>query len=238
MGHGGMGAEYRYPMNTMKSLNEVLELGTAGTEMDVELTRDNVLVLYHNIALEDATGCDGKVRDKNWEDIRNCKYKLPLLSGAGLIAAEAFFLQRANLKNHIFTFDTKVNVDDGAEDQQRFANALYSLIQRFDLVENCFIESYSSYFLKIMSLKNNKLKLFVHSDNYADCLDILKDVPLYGVTMDRTRISKEQIADAHKRGLHVTLFNLYSESDNLEGIKMNPDFMQSDKCDFLINALN
>ncbi|MCC6372692.1 MAG: hypothetical protein IT236_16935 [Bacteroidia bacterium] len=237
MGHGGSGTLYRYPMNSMQSLNEVLKLEVDGTEMDVELTKDNVLVLYHHLNLEDGTNLSGKIREKNWDEIKNCKYKLPLFNKAHLIRASDFFDQRTDLKKFIFTFDTKVQVGDDIDRQLGFADALWALIIKYELEENCFIESYNGSFLKIMETKSSKLKLFVHANDYKTALSMNSFVKLFGITMDREKITKKEIEEAHKNNLKVTLYNLDTENENLKGIAMNPDYMQSDKCDHLINAL-
>lgn len=238
VGHGGSGTLYRYPMNSMNSLNHVLSMNVYGTEMDVQLSKDNKLVLYHNVNLQDGTGCSGKIAELNWEELKNCSYKLPYFSPAPLISVDDFFAQRANIKNYVYTFDTKVQVEDDKETQQNFANALYAIIQKYDLVEHCFIESYNIDFLKLLQDKNSHLKLFLHANDYPTCLEAMDYVRLYGITMDRTRISAKEIADAHQHQLRVSLFNLDTQRSNLEAIAMNPDYMQTDKADFLINALH
>ena len=91
--------------------------------------------------------------------------------------------------------------------------------------------------MKILYLKNNKLKLFIHADDYKAAFNASKYVTLYGITMDRERITKEEIEEAHKQNLHVTLFNTDSEKTNLEAIQMNPDFIQTDKVEYLVNVL-
>lgn len=236
-GHGGMGELYNYPMNSMKSLNDVLDLGAFGTEMDVELSADNVLVLYHNNKLEDGTRCDGVIRSKNWSDIKNCHYTHPITKPALLISADDFLSQRRDGNFH-FTFDCKVEANDNEVYIQDFTKQLYDLILKYNLVERCTIESYNMSFLKVLQEKDSLLRLFVHADTYHDALGINAQVKLYGITMDRLRISAAEIDDAHARGLRVALYNTYTEKANLDAIEMNPDIIQSDKCDFLLNALN
>ncbi len=237
IGHGGSGVKYKYPMNSMNSLNTVLSKDVEGTEMDVQMTKDSVLVLYHNANLEDGTNCNGKISGYNWSKIKECKYKYPLVGKVNLISVNDFFAQQSNIKKYIFVFDTKVEVTDSEETLHLFANALYNLITKYNLEENCFIESYNTNFLKLLYSKNHKLKLFLHADHYQTVLDAKAEVNLFGLTMDRLKISKQEIEDAHKNNLRVAIFNLDTEQGNINGIEMNPDYMQTDKSDFLIGAL-
>ena len=237
-GHGGSGTKFRYPINSLYSLNEILKKPVFGTEMDIQLSKDNELVLFHNFRLEDATNCDGLVREKNSEELKTCSYKLLWLKGGTeLITAKAFFDQLSNKENYHYVFDTKISADASKEEIADFSEAMYLLIKTYKLEEHCFIESYNVTFLQALQNKNTGLKLFIHSDTYKDGLDVANKVHLYGLTMDKTRITKEEIADAHKRNLRIALFNLDTQNKNLEGIKMNPDYMQSDDCEFLLEAL-
>ncbi len=57
------------------------------------------------------------------------------------------------------------------------------------------------------------------------------------LTIDINKISSNEIKLAHQNNLFVTLFNVKNEEDNIKAIEMNPDFIQTDKVDFLVNAL-
>jgi glycerophosphoryl diester phosphodiesterase len=237
-GHGGSGSRFRYPINSMYSLNEILKQPVYGTEMDVQISKDKELILFHNFRLEDATNCDGLVSEKNSEELKSCQYKLPWLKGGTeLITAKAFFDQVINKDDYHYVFDTKISGDASKEEIADFSEALYSLIKTYKLEERCFIESYNFIFLQALLKLNANLKLFIHSDSYNDGLAVAKQVNLFGITIDKVRITKEEIADAHKRNLRIALFNLDTENKNLEAIKMNPDYMQSDNCEFLLEAL-
>ena len=55
MGHGGMGVSHAYPMNTFESIMHCINLGVDGTEIDVQMTKDGVLVAYHDKELSNKT---------------------------------------------------------------------------------------------------------------------------------------------------------------------------------------
>ena len=55
LGHAGMGIGNTYPMNSYESIFKCLNLGMDGTEFDVQMTKDSVLVAYHSQDLSDET---------------------------------------------------------------------------------------------------------------------------------------------------------------------------------------
>jgi len=236
-GHGGMGEHYRYPMNSFESLMECLSLATDGTEMDVCVTKDSVLVLSHSQNLEEETSCSGQIKNKTWTELEGCKFTSPLFSKADLITA-AYFFDRIEYKNNrIFTFDCKITLEDSPEYLELFATSLLRHIETHGLVSHCFIESFNSDFLKLLQGKNKDLHLFLYSPDYLTGLNVSKSLNLYGLTLDTKNISQEDIKQAHQQGLRITLFNTSTEHENLEAVAKSPDFIQTDKVEYLINAL-
>lgn len=236
-GHGGMGTKYRFPMNSIESLNKVLSIGADGTEMDLQLSKDNEMVLFHNNDLQDACRASGMVRNKTWDEIKNTNYKWPVLENSKLIRMRDFFDQVQMKPNHIFTFDCKVEAQEDKDYLRNFADKLYELMVHYNLVERCFIESYNIDFLKNLEAKNPRLKLFVHCNTLVDGLSVAAQVHLYGLTMDRLKISKDEIGLAHQNNLHITLYNMVNANQNITAIQMNADFLQSDKMEHLIDVL-
>ena len=55
IGHGGMGVSHSYPINTFESIMHCINLGTDGTEIDVQMTKDGVLVAFHDKELSNKT---------------------------------------------------------------------------------------------------------------------------------------------------------------------------------------
>lgn len=236
-GHGGMGEKDRYPMDSYESLSTCLSLRPDGTEMDVCLSKDGVLVLCHGQDLSEQTGCTGLIKSKNWNELAGCKFKTPLFERAELIPVYYFLNKVVDRNTYIFTFDCKVTLKDSSEYLELFAQALVDLIEKYNLVSNCFIESFNEDFLRLLHSKNEKLHLFLYSSNLAAGLESSKDLNLYGLTLDTDHISANGVKQAHAHGLRVTLFNTRTEHENLDAIAKSPDFIQTDKVDFLIHAL-
>jgi len=235
-GHGGMGEPYKYPMDSFESLKRCIEFETDGTEMDVCVSKDSVLVLCHSQDLESETKCSGLIKNKRWEELKDCEYRAAF-TRADLIEASYFFDRIETDKGLVFTFDCKVSLEDSPEYLQLFATALIRHIDKYKIASTCFIESFNVEFLKLLQAKNKNLHLFLYTQNYKTGLAVSRIMPLYGLTLNADNISAEEIKLAHKENLRVTLFNTSTERENLDAIQKSPDFMQTDRVEYLLNVL-
>ncbi len=111
-GHRGT-VENELPENSIAAFEYVLEHTEAIFEIDPRLTRDSVIVVFHDETLERTTNGKGKLIDYTWEELQQfnlkddkgnpTKYKIPSLSevlewGRG---KTAFILDKKNVPLHL-----------------------------------------------------------------------------------------------------------------------------------------
>lgn len=60
----------RYPENTMLAFKEAAKTGCAGIELDVQLTKDDVVVIIHDETIDRVTDGTGMVRDYTYEELK------------------------------------------------------------------------------------------------------------------------------------------------------------------------
>ncbi len=60
------------PENSMKAFSLAVEKGF-GIELDVQLTKDNVVVVFHDFTLERVCGRPGKVCEYTYEELKSCR---------------------------------------------------------------------------------------------------------------------------------------------------------------------
>lgn len=58
--------------NTIPRFEEAYQYGADIVEMDLQLTKDNVVIVYHDNYLDRFTNCTGLVADKTWAEIQKC----------------------------------------------------------------------------------------------------------------------------------------------------------------------
>lgn len=235
-GHAGMGLEFKYPIDTYESVEPVLRIGADGCEIDIQMTSDSVIVLYHNTNLEEMTLCtSGMVNDKTWPDIWGCHIASPYSSKIKLISFEelvkALIVSGKNIHDYIFTFDCKLYSTKEPRNSfyHQFANAIIRLIEKYDLAQHHFIESQNIDFLAILKSKDPNLKLFIYPSNFDSGMKKAEQLDLYGITISNTEITAEQVKLAHEAGKRITLWGLQTVKDNQEAIEKSPDFVQTDK---------
>lgn len=235
-GHAGMGNAFKYPIDTYESIEPVLRIGADGSEMDIQMTKDSVLTVFHNHNLEEMTICtSGLVNEKLWSDLENCKIACPFSNSIELVSfnelMDELISSGKNIHDYVFTFDCKLytNASDQNAFLNQFANSILKAMDDYGLQNNIYIESQDTAFLHILQNKRNGLKLFIYPANFESGLQIATNMNLFGITIDADLISEGQIKEAHQNGIRVTLWGIYSEKENTDALQKSPDFIQTDK---------
>ena len=96
-------ADWRnYPENSLEAINSAIDMGVDMLEIDVQRTKDGVLILMHDHNLDRTTTGSGNIADTDWEDIAklNLKdhkgnvtaYKVPKLEDALLACKDRIMI--------------------------------------------------------------------------------------------------------------------------------------------------
>lgn len=238
MGHAGMGIASQFPINTFESIQSALSLGTGGVEMDIQMTKDSVLVLFHDKTLQEQTDLEGMIYEKNWAEINQAIYKNPPYAEYKILSLDQLFENIENKKEFIFSLDFKLHESDHPDDYiLRHWNALIKILDKHDMAENVFIESRRKPYLEKLQELRPDLKLFF-LEEFEKGFEYTKSRNYYGMIMPTTTVTAEQIKEAHAAGLRISLFGLLTKNENLDAIEKSPDFMQTDKVKYLVKVLN
>lgn len=237
-GHGGLGVGRSYPMNSLESILAALNMGAHGTEIDVQMTKDSVLVAYHGTLLETETNVPGYVLDYTFDQLNGVVYiNFPLGGNYKLCSMNEIFEHCPNPQNYTFTFDCKFYSQDEISEAYlvTFKNAITTLIQQYQLETNIYIESQDQRFLQIM--KDTELPLFIYPNNFETGLSIAEELGLYGITIANDNLTAENVALAHEQNIKVTTWNLHTQSDNIAALNKGVDYVQTEQLEFLLNLL-
>lgn len=239
LGHGGMGVGNTYPMNSYESILRCLNLEMDGTEFDVQMTKDSVLVLYHGQNLSDETNLKGVINSLNWSEVKNGYYTSTPYLNYSIISLDQLFSNIGSIQKYKFTFDCKLYTNTNNINQYYgwFIDALIKITQKYNIESNVYFESQSEEFLDLFKNKKPDSKLFIYPSSFEAGLNIALSKDLYGITISTRSITKEQIKIAHDNNLLVAIWNTHSKSDNIEAINKNPDFIQTDNVKNLIKLL-
>lgn len=67
------GASAEKPENTLAAFRRALALDADGIELDVQVTRDGVPVVFHDATLRRLTGSAGRIAGKTWAELRSLR---------------------------------------------------------------------------------------------------------------------------------------------------------------------
>lgn len=239
-GHAGMGIGFKYPINSFQSLETCFKIGVDGSEMDIQLSKDGIPVLFHDKVLEHATSLKGKVNSMTLKELQEGLVASPFSSKIRIQTLESILVQFKN-SDRKFTLDCKLYKDDDQDEglyRQHFVDALLDLVNKYNLNSNVYIESSDEAFLTKLKLADSRLQLFIYCQNFSAGLDIANKLDLYGITMSSNLISAAEIKIAHQHGRHVTLFGLLNDKDNITAIEKSPDYLQSDRIIHLLKIFD
>jgi len=236
LGHGGMGVgKAAYPLDSYEGIQKALSMGADGSEFDIQITKDSVLVCFHDHNLEDATDGTGQIYSKNWDEIKNSIYKGDPYITYKIFNLDWMFLV-TNDTIHKFTFDIKfTNPDQSAANRDIFQRALIRLIEKYNLSKNVTIESPSVDFLASFKQKKPWYNLFIYTD-FDAALKTAKDLKLKGITVKADEVSTDQVKEAHNAGIMVAVFSTTHRNHD-EVISKNVDIIQTDDLEDLIERL-
>lgn len=239
LGHAGMGLSGSYPTNSAESILKSLEIGLDGTELDVQMTADSVLVAFHDADLSQTTNLNGMINNLRWEDLKEGKYNREPFSNYQIVSLDELFARIQNPGRYTFTFDCKLYTQkqDRATYHAMFVRAIVRLAESYSLKSNLCIESQDRGFLSIFSTYAPDYQLFIYPGNFDDGLQTALDLNLFGITIDNDLITKEQVALAHTHGLRIALWGVHSRNQNEDAVSKDPDYIQTDRPRNLLDLL-
>ena len=136
----------RYPENTMLAFEKMLETGCPGTELDVQLTVDNVPVIIHDETLHRTTNGTGYVKDHTLAELRELvadaaysgkvpPQRIPTLREYLELVRDTGLITNIELKTSIFQYHgiEKIVID---------------MIREFGMTDRVWLSSFNHYTIK------------------------------------------------------------------------------------------
>ena len=238
LGHRGMGQLYKYPGNTAEAILPVLGIGANGSEVDIRMTLDSVLVLFHNDILDDRTICKGKVSEKKWAEIRNCKYALTW-ADVNLCTADSLFGLIQSIENYYFSFDCKL---DGGKPNQKeyravFLRAIKRLEDKYHMQGHIIVEGDIDFLLLGRKLGLHTLGCVEGTATIEQSLALAKKYKFCCVG-GSVSVSEENIKKAHDSGVRVMVWSANNNMANITALDKSVDIIQTDVPIFILQQLN
>ncbi|MCF8277245.1 MAG: hypothetical protein K9J17_10975 [Flavobacteriales bacterium] len=222
LGHGGMGVRSSIPLDSKRSIQEALSYPINGTELDVKMTHDSVLVSFHDGSLDKATQCSGTVASKTFSELNSCQT-------SGWFSSEPISDLASILNGNwrdgtIFSLDLKP--DEGV-DMKVFVRQLNSITSTFPQYR-FLIESQDLQLLSIVKTAGVNAELFYYAHEPTADIDQAVKSNLDGISIEMNLLKPEDVERAKNAGIKVMIWGCGDVFSNRKALLLSADIIQTD----------
>ncbi|WP_439880345.1 glycerophosphodiester phosphodiesterase [Pontibacter sp. MBLB2868] len=219
------------PANSMGSIVKAIEKhGADGVEVDVQLSKDGVFILYHDATLESMTEQTGMIEEHNASDVVGLEYSggifYDLFQDESIVTLEQMLQRFATYPELPYLHIDLRNYNP--ERHLSYAQSLVALLEEYNYPLNklAFI-SPDPAFLEAFRQVEPEAILIADADlGFEETFKLTLAHNLNGICIDGKDISPEQMLRAKQKGLQVVLFGGKSSSRISKMIALKPDAIQ------------
>lgn len=233
LGHGGMGVRSPFTLDSKRSVQEALSFPIDGTEIDVRMTADNVLITFHDEEFPIHSGCPGNIWDKTYSDIYECSHGV--FHKAEPVDALDTLLMHDWPVGTIFSLDLKIESDIDSLRKTVFTDGIEAVIKQHPqyifLIESKDIDA-------LLSLKGTKSKLFYYAEHADLGIAVARKNQLDGISINAGYTSKTQIKEAQNANIQVMVWGTGSVFSNRKFLELDADIIQTDAIKSMVILLS
>jgi len=242
IGHGGSGfdsVDNYFPTNSKTSILQAVDiLGADGVEVDVQMSQDSILFLYHDNFLESQTNCHLCIWDYPAEEILNCRYRSNI--AANFDQSETLWTLESLLADFAARpSPSRINIDVSIPSNcqtdletvgyfRTLARQLSLLIDHYQAEDWVYLEFAQLWQLEYMQEIHPTADLVWLGPVDAERLKIAAERNYWGVVTENERINKTMVEEAHSRGLGVIVYNVKIRQSTIEAIEKGVDLIETD----------
>ena len=137
----------KYPENTLLAFSKAIEAGADGAELDVHLTKDNVVVVIHDERIDRTSDGEGFVADYTYEELSRFDASAAFRGVYGFNKIPTL-REYFELVKDVDGFITNIELKTGCNEYPGIEKAVYELIKEFGLEDRIIISSFNHYSIK------------------------------------------------------------------------------------------
>jgi glycerophosphoryl diester phosphodiesterase len=216
--HGHRGARAVLPENTIPAFTYAIDQGVDAIEMDVAVTKDDVLVISHDPVLNPEIcrnpGGSQVIRELTFAQLRlwDCgslvNPRFPNqkpVPGTPIPALEEVFAL-ATRGNFLFNIEAKLFPDhpELTPTPEHFAELLLAVIDRHDLRPRVIVQSFDFRILNMTTLAPDiRLSALVEDENLGDFVSVARSARAQIIAPEKGLVTPTKVVAAHQAGLQV-----------------------------------
>ncbi|GEK91111.1 glycerophosphodiester phosphodiesterase [Alkalibacterium kapii] len=201
-----------YTENTMQAFKKAYEAGADGIELDVRLSEDGKVVIFHDAKLNRMTGEKGTIHEHKLEELE----RYPLISNSlpnetdhDYIPTLTEYLKWAKDKPIITNIELK-SIKKNYQLELRVAE----IIQTYKVGEQVIISSFLENSLNRMKILAPRIKTGLLLSNYDEnAIKVAKDMDLDYVHLKANNLTEEIIRAANEHGIGINTWTVNGQKD-------------------------
>lgn len=212
-----------YPENTLAAFAGAVDIGADMIELDVQETKDGVIVVFHDDNLSRVTGQEGAIADYTYDELS--------AMDAGSWFSEDFAGERIPTLAEVMDLmkDTDMDIylelkDIGEVDG--FEESVLQVVDEYDMRERCLFASFQYSYLQ--TYENIDASINTLLNTTSEAVDLAETFPADYYGLYDSVITSEQVADIYNAGKHAYVWTVSEPSDmkrvmdmGVEGIVTN-----------------
>ena len=243
IGHGGGGFQSPnnpYPANSFASIQQAIEgYNVDGIEVDIQMSADSVLWLYHDNFLATMTNCEGCMYEHEAAILKKCRYQtdfdVNIFMDEKLVRLDSLLAYTARRKfPPILFLDIKDQIACNSLPLNRedflilLTRQLVDLIVQYTAENRVIVETGNIEIIELIQERNAMIGLHFLAPVTTQNIQIALENEVEGMTINNDATTKEDIETAHNAGLKVALFNTKIRQAHIDAVKKYPDYIQTD----------
>ena len=215
------GASGHAPENTIAAIDKAIEMGADVIEIDVHLTKDNVVMVMHDKKLNRTTNQKGLIKNFNWEEIKDAdagSWFSEKFAGEKIPTLEQV-IQHVNGRTILL-----IEIKKGGECYPGIERRILDMINHHDAKEWCMIHSFSSAAVKNFLALESGMEVFklalgnipllpLYHDGCAHWGSVLRYEDVAGVNLHRNFVKKRIVKRLHEREQKIFAWTVNREKD-------------------------
>lgn len=212
-----------FPPNTIESINNAINILDAdGVEVDVQMTKDSVLVLFHDPYLDYSTKYNGCISDYTFNDlsdltIDNSKYHLASLKIVLEILQKKEKSIYLDIKVFDYCFSDEINYNT-------FQYALNQSLVNITSYSKIVLGAKQSSFLKNINFENKSYE----TTSISDALLVAKENDFHSVLFFLKFINESDISKLQESGINWGLIDIKDKWTTKKAMSLNPNYVITD----------
>jgi glycerophosphoryl diester phosphodiesterase len=236
-GHAGAGLkpeQYNFPGNSLEGIKKaIMADGADGVEIDVQMSRDSVVFLFHDERLEGNTNGIGTIHESYSVDLLDMYYRKSYLGTQkhSLIPLSQLIDW---MNDNKLTSGLSINIQSQSVDsfQDRFnqtmVNKILTETTRLNVGSDVYIESPIQSQLNYLVSLNRSEHVMWDTDLTLRNVELALVLNYDGIVSSFSNSDVESVNKARENGIISVLFGLRIYPNMREALKLAPDIVQTD----------